>query len=72
MNEKRKNLPASIHRRLLNLARLEDRPLNELLQYYAIERFLISARKKQISATIHLERRTNAQGLECSAGTSDN
>jgi Nucleotidyl transferase AbiEii toxin, Type IV TA system len=40
MTENKKNLPASVHQRLLNLARLEDRPLNELLQYYAIERFL--------------------------------
>lgn len=38
--ETKKNLPASIHARLLNLARAADRPLNEFLQYYAIERFL--------------------------------
>ena len=38
--ETKRNLPASIHQRLLNLARAENRPLNELLQYYAIERFL--------------------------------
>ena len=36
----KKNLVASIHQRLLNLARSENRPLNELLQYFAIERFL--------------------------------
>ncbi len=35
-----KNLSASIHQRLLTLARTENRPLNELLQYFAIERFL--------------------------------
>ncbi len=35
-----KNLPASIHQRLLNKARVSGRPFNELLQYYAIERFL--------------------------------
>ena len=35
-----KNLPASIKDRLLNQARLSGRPFNELLQYYAIERFL--------------------------------
>lgn len=40
MNEMKKNLPASIHQRLLNIAREENRPLNELLQYFAIERFL--------------------------------
>jgi hypothetical protein len=35
-----KNVPASIRQRLLNLARNEKRPFNELLQYYAMERFL--------------------------------
>lgn len=34
------NLPASVHRRLLNKAREEGRPFNELLRYYAMERFL--------------------------------
>lgn len=34
------NLPASIHQRLLNQAKKQDRPLQELLQYFAIERFL--------------------------------
>lgn len=34
------NLPASIHQRLLNQAKREHRPLQELLQYFAIERFL--------------------------------
>lgn len=35
-----KNLAASVHRRLLNKAKEEGRPFNELLQYYAMERFL--------------------------------
>jgi hypothetical protein len=34
------NLPASIHQRLLNQARASGRPFDELLRYYAIERFL--------------------------------
>lgn len=34
------NLPASIHQRLLNQAKQEGRPLQELLQYFVIERFL--------------------------------
>lgn len=34
------NLPASIHQRLLNQAKDQGRPLQELLQYFAIERFL--------------------------------
>ena len=36
----KKNLAASIHQRLLNKARANSQPFNELLQYYAIERFL--------------------------------
>lgn len=34
------NLSASIHQKLLNKAKTEQRPFNELLQYYTIERFL--------------------------------
>ena len=33
-----KNIPASVHQRLLNLARETNRPFNEVLQYFAIER----------------------------------
>jgi hypothetical protein len=40
MKDDIKNLAASVHQRLLNKAREADRPFNELLQYYAIERFL--------------------------------
>ena len=35
-----KNLAHSIHQKLLNEARRTDRPFNELLQYYAMERLL--------------------------------
>ncbi|MEJ0057323.1 MAG: nucleotidyl transferase AbiEii/AbiGii toxin family protein [Bacteroidota bacterium] len=35
-----KDLPASVHARLLNNARLDKRPFNELLQYFAMERLL--------------------------------
>jgi hypothetical protein len=31
------NMPASVHHRLLNLARETKRPFNELLQYYTME-----------------------------------
>lgn len=34
------NVAASVHQRLLNRARTEARPFNELLQYFAMERFL--------------------------------
>ena len=35
-----KNIPASVRQRLLNRARTNQRPFNELLQFYAMERFL--------------------------------
>lgn len=38
--EKVTNLSASVHARLLNHARATNRPFRELLQYYAMERFL--------------------------------
>jgi len=37
---KQKNIAASIRQRLLNRAKLDQRPFSELLQYYAMERFL--------------------------------
>ena len=40
MSKNIKNLSASVHERLLNKAREDRRPFNELLQYFAIERFL--------------------------------
>jgi len=35
-----RNVAASVHQRLLNRARVEGRPFDELLQYFALERFL--------------------------------
>lgn len=35
-----RNIVASVHQRLLNQAKTRDRPFNELLQHYAMERFL--------------------------------
>lgn len=46
-----KNVAASVHARLLNEARSSGRPFNELLQYYAIERFLY-----RLSVSKHAER----------------
>jgi hypothetical protein len=41
MSQKKvKNVPASVKQRLLNKAKESSRPFNELLQYYALERFL--------------------------------
>ena len=41
MNRKQvKNVSASVKQRLLNISRKDKRPFNELLHYYAMERFL--------------------------------
>jgi predicted nucleotidyltransferase component of viral defense system len=40
VSTEKKNLPASIHQRLLNKAHQSGRAFNEVLQYYAIERLL--------------------------------
>ncbi|MGB5281020.1 MAG: nucleotidyl transferase AbiEii/AbiGii toxin family protein, partial [Arenicellales bacterium] len=45
------NVAASVRQRLLNLARSDKRPFNELLQYYAMERFLY-----RLSLSAHAER----------------
>ena len=40
MSDEKRNLPASIHQRLLNKSYETGRSFNELLQYYGIERLL--------------------------------
>lgn len=45
------NLTASVHARLLNRARATGRPYQELLQYYAMERFLY-----RLSRSVHRSR----------------
>ena len=47
MNKPVVNRAASVHQRLLNLAKERGRPFNELLQYYAIERFLFRLAQSQ-------------------------
>ncbi|MDP8240714.1 MAG: nucleotidyl transferase AbiEii/AbiGii toxin family protein [Candidatus Hatepunaea meridiana] len=49
-NKQLENLPASIHQRLLNKARATKRPFNEVLQYFAMERFLY-----RLSRSIHVD-----------------
>jgi len=46
-----KNIAASVRQRLLNKARNDKRPFNELLQYFAIERFLF-----RLSRSSHAEK----------------
>ena len=40
MAAKNKNMAASVHQRLLNKARETSHPFNEILQHFAIERFI--------------------------------
>jgi predicted nucleotidyltransferase component of viral defense system len=40
MNSDKKNLPASVYNRLKNIALAKNRPTQEVLRYYAMERFL--------------------------------
>lgn len=51
MNKSRENIAASVRQRLLNRARKDQRPFSELLQYYAMERFLY-----RLSKSPHAER----------------
>lgn len=50
MNSPR-NIPASVRQRLLNRAKVDRRPFSELLQYYAMERFLY-----RLSQSVHADR----------------
>lgn len=47
----RRNIPASVRQRILNRAKSDRRPFNELLQYYAMERFLY-----RLSQSAHADR----------------
>jgi predicted nucleotidyltransferase component of viral defense system len=51
LKRERTNNPASVRQRLLNKARATGRPFNELLQYYAMERFLF-----RLATSPHAER----------------
>jgi predicted nucleotidyltransferase component of viral defense system len=44
-----KNVPASIHQRLLNTAKNANRPFNEIVQYYALERWLYRLAQSEYS-----------------------
>ena len=46
-----RNIPASVRQRILNRAKSDRRPFNELLQYYAMERFLY-----RLSQSAHADR----------------
>lgn len=53
--EKPKNIAASVRQRLLNKARHDKRPFNELLQYFAMERFLYRLSQSPYAKTFILK-----------------
>jgi hypothetical protein len=55
MKNEIKNLPASIHQRLLNQAKADQRSFNELLQYFAMERFLYRCSQSRHSRCVILK-----------------
>jgi hypothetical protein len=50
-----KNIAASVHQRLLNKARASSRPFNEILQQFAIERFIYRLSKGPYAQTFILK-----------------
>jgi hypothetical protein len=55
MSKQIKNMPASVHERLLNVAKQDRRSFNELLQYFAMDRFLYRWSKSQHAKRIVLK-----------------
>lgn len=64
MAGKGKNIAASVHQRLLNKARESSRPFNEILQHFAIERFIY-----RLSKSPHADRFVLKGALMFSAWT---
>lgn len=50
-----RNVAASVRQRLLNKARADKRPFNELLQYYAMERFLYRLSRSSLAGRFVLK-----------------
>ena len=50
-----KNMSASVHQRLKNIAKDTTRPFNAILQYYAMERFLFRLSQSQHADTFVLK-----------------
>ena len=64
MAAKNKNMAASVHQRLLNKARETSHPFNEILQHFAIERFIY-----RLSKSPHADRFVLKGALMFSAWT---
>ncbi|MCW8795915.1 MAG: hypothetical protein OQK67_02510 [Chlorobium sp.] len=66
-----KNIGASVRRRLLNKAREEGRGLQELMQYYAMERFLYRLSVSPYADQFCSQRCSSAQGMGGTIGKTD-
>ncbi len=55
MRKSKTDIAASIRQRLLNQARQQKRLFNELLQYYAMERFLYRLSQSTHAAVLYLK-----------------
>lgn len=59
----KKNLPESVYSRLKNVALSKNRPREEVLRYYAMERFLYRLSVSQYKDLFFFEGRSHAFGL---------
>ncbi len=66
MSKQPKNIAHSVHEKLLNKAKIEKRPFNELLQYYAMERFLYRLSKSDQKPYFILKGALCLKTLHCS------
>ncbi len=55
MNDRPKNIPASVYAKLANESRKHNKPFGEILQYYGIERFLYRLSKTQYADSLLLK-----------------
>jgi len=65
MSKQPRNIAHSIHEKLLNKAKSENRPFNELLQYYAMERFLYRLSKSSHKSYFILKGALCLKTLNC-------
>ena len=67
-----KNMGASVRQRLLNYAKANNRPFAEVLQYYAMERFLYRLSVSPHARQISIERCSATDGVACPHVQADN
>lgn len=63
MEKPKKNLEESIYSRLKNVAKQRKRPVQEVLKYYAMERFLYRLRVSSHQSSFYLKGGGDVDGL---------